>query len=130
MPQLSRSQIDQLGRRLRKTNPTTVEDLRLLEQVRILYEDSLTAVITVLTDLGLEPGSRMKTTGTIIEKLRRSPTMALSRMQDVAGARVVAEMNREEQDRLVERIVRRFDDVEVNDRRANPSFGYEPCMSS
>src|SRR6266545_4110963 len=114
MPQLSRSQIDQLGRRLRKTNPTTVEDLRLLEQVRILYEDSLTAVITVLTDLGLEPGSRMKTTGTIIEKLRRSPTMALSRMQDVAGARVVAEMNREEQDRLVERIVRRFDDVEVN----------------
>lgn len=123
MPPLSRSQIDELGRRLRRSDPT-VEDLELLEQVRSLYEAPLTEVIGVLVDLGLEPGSRSKTTGTIIDKLRRMPHLDLSRMQDIAGARVVAEMTRFEQDRLVERIKARFDTPKVRDRRAEPSFGY------
>ncbi len=123
MPLLSRSQIDQLGRRLRGSDPT-VEDLKLLERVRSLYEDPLTEVIGVLVDLGLEPGSRPKTTGTTIEKLRRMPDLRLSEMQDLAGARVVAEMTRGEQDLLVEQIRGRFDASKVKDRRADPSFGY------
>jgi hypothetical protein len=63
MPPLSRSQIDQLGRRLRDSDPT-VEDLQLLEHVHGLYQEPLARVIGVLVDLGLEPGSRPKTTGT------------------------------------------------------------------
>ncbi len=120
---LSRSRIDQLGRRLRGSDPT-VEDLTLLEQVRSLYERPLTEVITVLLDLGLEPGSRPKTTGTIIDKLRRMPGLELSRMQDLVGARVVAEMTRGEQDRIVERIKARFVNAKVVDRRVRPSHGY------
>ena len=123
MTQLSNRQLDELGDRLRVSDPTA-EDLELLGQVRGLYAASLAEVTRVLVDLGLEPGSRLKTTGTLVDKLRRIPGMQLSRIQDVAGARVVAEMNREEQDRLVERVTARFDDYRVKDRRAEPSFGY------
>ena len=122
MPQLSNRQIDRLGNRLRTSDPTA-EDLELLGQVRSLYAGALAEVTRVLADLGLEPGSRLKTVGTLVDKLRRIPE-PLSRIQDVAGARVVAEMNREEQDRLVERITARFDDCRVRDRRAEPSYGY------
>ena len=88
-----------------------------------MYAGALDEVTRVLADLGLEPGSRLKTVGTLVDKLRRIPE-PLSRIQDVAGARVVAEMTRGEQDRLVERITARFDDYRVKDRRAEPSFGY------
>jgi ppGpp synthetase/RelA/SpoT-type nucleotidyltranferase len=123
MPPLSRAQIDQLGRRLRDADPS-LEDLRLLEQVRNLYQSPLAQVIQVLVDLGLEPGSRPKTTGTIVEKLRRLPSLRLSEMQDLVGARVVLEMTRGEQDALVERITARFENSRTVDRRARPSHGY------
>jgi ppGpp synthetase/RelA/SpoT-type nucleotidyltranferase len=123
MPQLSNRQLDELGDRLRGSDPTA-EDLKLLGQVRSLYAGPLAEVTRVLVDLGLEPGGRLKTTGTLIDKLRRIPGMQLSRIQDVAGARVVADMTRREQDRLVERITARFDDYRVKDRRAEPSYGY------
>jgi len=45
-------------------------------------------------------------------------------MQDIAGTRIVAEMNRDEQDRMVERIVGLFPGADVVDRRGNPSSGY------
>jgi hypothetical protein len=41
-------------------------------------------VIGVLVDLGLEPGSRPKTTGTTIDKLRRIPGLSLSATPGVA----------------------------------------------
>ena len=123
MPPLARSQIDQLGRRLRDSDPT-VEDLQLLEQVRGLYQEPLARVIGVLVDLGLEPGSRPKTTGTTIDKLRRIPGLKLSEMQDLVGARVVVDTTRGEQDLLVERIEARFTNPRVVDRRARPSHGY------
>ena len=50
--------------------------------------------------------------------------MALSRMQDIAGVRLVAEMNRTEQNQLVARITELFPGAEVKDRRAEPSYGY------
>jgi ppGpp synthetase/RelA/SpoT-type nucleotidyltranferase len=123
MPPLSRSQIDQLGRRLRGSDPT-IEDLKLLERMRSLYEEPLTEVIAVLVGLGLEPGSRSKTTGTIVDKLRRIPELRLSEMQDLAGTRVVVGMTRGEQDVLVEQITARFDNPRIVDRRARPSHGY------
>lgn len=123
MPTLSRSEIDQLGRRLRASAPT-VEDLKRLEQVRSLYEAPLTEVIGVLVSLGLEPVSRSKTTGTMVDKLRRIPALRLSEMQDLAGTRVVVEMTRGEQDALVEQIRARFDKHRIVDRRTRPSHGY------
>ncbi len=123
MPRLSNRQLDEFGDRLRVSDPTA-EDLELLGQVRSLYAGPLAEVTRVLVDLGLEPGGRLKTTGTLIDKLRRIPGMQLSRIQDVAGVRIVAEMTREEQDGLVERITARFDDCKVKDRRAEPSYGY------
>ena len=120
---LSRAEIDQLGRRLRDSEPS-VEDLRILEQVRTLYQPPLAQVIAALVDLGLEPGSRSKTTGTIVEKLRRLPSLRLSEMQDLVGARVVLEMTRGEQDALVERITACCSNWRVVDRRARPSHGY------
>jgi ppGpp synthetase/RelA/SpoT-type nucleotidyltranferase len=74
--------------------------------------------------LGLQPTYRYKTTGTIIEKLQRNRSMSLTTMQDIAGARVVREMTRSQQDQVVQRIIRRFPDAEVIDRRVRPSFGY------
>jgi len=91
--ELSNRQIDRLGDRLRISDPTA-KDLELLGQVRGLYAGALAEVTRVLVDLGYEPGARLKTVGTLVDKLRRIPE-PLSRIQDVAGARVVVEMNRE-----------------------------------
>jgi ppGpp synthetase/RelA/SpoT-type nucleotidyltranferase len=127
MPELSRSQIDKLGRRLRRVGPNNVsdEDLNLLEQLLTAHGGVLTTVqLRLAKELDLPVTSRTKTTGTLVEKLQRSPTMALSRMQDIAGARLVVEMNWIEQDQLVARIVELFPGADVRDRRAEPSYGY------
>jgi ppGpp synthetase/RelA/SpoT-type nucleotidyltranferase len=127
MSELSRSQVDKLGRRLRRAGPNNVsdEDRDLLEALLGSYAPILSAVHERLTKaLGLPVTPRLKTTGTLVEKLQRNPNMALSRMQDIAGARLVAEMNRVEQDQLVAQIVELYPGVEPKDRRAEPSFGY------
>jgi ppGpp synthetase/RelA/SpoT-type nucleotidyltranferase len=45
-------------------------------------------------------------------------------MQDIAGARVVAEMTRNEQDELVTKIKQLYPEAREIDRRVRPSFGY------
>jgi ppGpp synthetase/RelA/SpoT-type nucleotidyltranferase len=123
-PLPSRSQVRKLGSRLRKPDPPTVEDLELLERVRAAYGQVLDQVVRTLLDHGLSSTGRLKTTTTIIEKLRRNPSMGLLTMQDIAGTRIVAEMDRNEQDGMVERLVGLFQNTEVVDRRAKPSSGY------
>jgi ppGpp synthetase/RelA/SpoT-type nucleotidyltranferase len=125
--ELSRSQVDKLGRRLRRSGLDHLSDADrdLLEQLVASHGPALAAVQGRLADaLGLRVTSRTKTTGTLVEKLQRSPSMALSRMQDIAGVRLVAEMNWTEQNQLVERIVELFPGADVKDRRAEPSHGY------
>lgn len=124
MNELSGSQVDKLGRRLRSIETPSVEDLRLLEQVRRTYEDARLEVVESLLGEGFEGTSGLKTTSTIIDKLRRETTMHLSRIQDIAGVRVVIDSNRLEQDRVVERIRGLFPDARTVDRRAKPSYGY------
>jgi len=127
MSELSRSQVDRLGRRLRRAGPTNVsdEDLDLLEKLLAAHAPVLVTVHERLTKaLSLPVTPRLKTTDTLVEKLQRNPGMALSRMQDVAGVRLVAEMNRAEQNQLVARIVEFFPGAQVTDRRAVPSHGY------
>ncbi|MGH2764696.1 MAG: hypothetical protein ACRDKA_02105 [Actinomycetota bacterium] len=119
---LSKSQIDKLGKRLSGSEAASEEDLRALEQVRLAHEPVLQEVVAELRSLGLAVSARLKTTGTIIDKLKQRT--ALSRMQDIAGCRIVASLTLEEQDNLVSRILRRFPGSKVVDRRRDPSHGY------
>jgi ppGpp synthetase/RelA/SpoT-type nucleotidyltranferase len=122
--ELSRSQIDRLGVRLRSIEPVPREDLELLQQVRAAYDDALASATSSLRErLGLEPTSRLKTVQTIIEKLQREKGR-LSTMQDIAGARVVADITRDEQDKVVASVRNLYPGAREIDRRARPSFGY------
>jgi hypothetical protein len=121
---LSGSQVDKLGRRLRDSETPSVEDLRLLEQVRRSHENARLEVVQALLAEGLQGTSRLKTTSTIIEKLQRESTMHLSRMQDIAGVRLVIDGERPDEDRVVERIHQLFPDAWTIDRRVRPSYGY------
>ncbi|HEX7165792.1 MAG TPA: hypothetical protein VF230_02310 [Acidimicrobiales bacterium] len=120
---LSRTQIDKLGERLRKSEPARPEDLALLEQLLRAHAPAMTEVATRLKGLGLAPTTRLKTRGTLIDKLRRQSTIRLTAVQDIAGARVVCGMTREEQDAVVARLVDEFSEARVVDRRVSPTFG-------
>lgn len=100
---LSISQIDRLGDRLRKSAATSEEDLELLEEVRAKHRAPMTAAQESLTFLDFPSTSRLKTTATIIDKLRREKTR-LSKMQDIAGVRFVRDMTLDEQDTIVSAI--------------------------
>lgn len=117
---LSRKEIDRLGKRLRDADVVGVDDLSRLRELRSKHGFALGAVTTILSEeLGYDTTSRIKTVGTLLEKLRRMP-LVLSQVQDIAGARLVVP-DRWEQDLVAERA--RFDG-DLKDRRAEPSFGY------
>jgi hypothetical protein len=120
---LSIAATNRLGDRLRKASEPTEDDLRLLQQLRADHDAPMSTVQDSLAALGLESTSRLKTTGTIFDKLIREQTR-LSRMQDIAGVRVVREMRLDEQDAMVEAIRRVYLDAHIADRRLNPSHGY------
>lgn len=122
---LSKNQVNRLGKRLRNSESVSQEDLQLLQQLRAAHADVLDQVAGILRDeLGLEPTSRLKTVNTLVDKVKRERTMALSKVQDIAGIRVVLEGTRIEQDGVVDAISQRFPGSEVVDRRVNPSHGY------
>jgi hypothetical protein len=101
---LSKSQIDKLGERLRATEQPTAEDRELLAELLAShakpFEDARTRVVTNVAGLGYVTG-RLKSTPSIIDKLKRSPAMRLSRMQDLAGVRVIVNGGRTIQDQAV-----------------------------
>ncbi|MBN1868047.1 hypothetical protein JW916_12240 [Candidatus Sumerlaeota bacterium] len=121
---LSKAQIDKLGERL-KGESFTGADLRLLNEYRQSFNEAYETVVRIIRDnLGLEPtGKQEKTSGSIAAKLRRQGSMNLSRMQDIAGCRVVV-TDIVEQDRVVELLCTTFSGARVVDRRAKPSHGY------
>ncbi len=121
---MSISQIRRLGDRLRHAAQPSVEDLELLQRLRLEYDAPLQIVERTLRDeLQMHATSRLKTVQTIIEKLVRERTR-LSSMEDIAGARIVEEMTLAEQDERVARIVAAFPSARLRDRRAMPSHGY------
>jgi len=80
-----------------------------------------------LVNLGFEPGTRVKTTQVLIEKLQRE-SCRLSQVQDLAGARVVVP-HLTAQDEAVSLMVEEFNrtgtrQCKIIDRRARPSHGY------
>lgn len=118
------SQIRRLGDRLRHAAQPSLEDLELLQQLRLEYDAPLQVVErTLRDDLGMHATSRLKTVQTIVDKLVRERTR-LSSMEDIAGARIVEEMTLAEQDARVAKISAAFASAKVRDRRVTPSHGY------
>jgi hypothetical protein len=131
----SREQIRKLGVRLASGNPISAEDDRALEELVACHLQALQLARPCLDGLADAAGTgplhitaRAKTTGTIIDKLRRQHGMSLARMRDLAGFRVVGAFGYTDQDRLYVEIARRFPadprPPDRVDRRATPSHGY------
>jgi ppGpp synthetase/RelA/SpoT-type nucleotidyltranferase len=119
---LSTSQLNKLGERLRKGQPTD-DDLRALDTFRLSFAAACEQVFRELSQLGLKPVSRpAKSTASIIAKLNRERSR-LSKMQDIAGCRVEVD-NMAEQDRMVNEIHAKFPHAVEHDRRQTPSHGY------
>jgi ppGpp synthetase/RelA/SpoT-type nucleotidyltranferase len=123
MKKISKTQIDQLGDRLRKA-PLSEADLGILDDYRksfgVAYEEVVRAI---RGKLNLEPTGRpAKSTSSIIEKLHRE-SIRLSQMQDIAGCRVVV-ADIQKQNNVVERLRKVFPSASVVDRRIHPSYGY------
>ena len=116
---MTKSQINKLGEQLRRANELHPDALSQLQQFRYSYDEPMFRAQTLLGAEGLEATSRLKTTNTIIEKLRRERTR-LAEMQDIAGLRIVSKMDLTGQDNLVNRIVNIFPNTKVKDSGKDP----------
>jgi ppGpp synthetase/RelA/SpoT-type nucleotidyltranferase len=128
-PPLSTSQIERLGVRLVQEAKPVEADLELLHQVLGTYSEVLAgAVERVRNGLGVSPTSRVKNTGTILEKLNRYGGHWLKSIQDLAGMRIVAGSERRGQNAIVQQLVEVFGEdprsPKVIDRRTAPVHGY------
>lgn len=123
MTNLSNTQIDRLGDRLRQGSPAE-SDLRILDEYRRSFEEAYETVVrTLRAALHLEPTGRpAKSTSSLIEKLRRE-SIRLSQVQDIAGCRVVI-ANIAEQERIAVALLFMWSGASIIDRRADPSHGY------
>lgn len=119
--------LDRLGGRLAVDARASDDELDQLAEVIRAYQVVLDEVKAQLVELGFSPTTRVKTQRTLIEKLRRESGMRLSRVQDLAGARIVVS-DRREQDQARDRICTHFAAAghacRVRDRREDPSHGY------
>jgi hypothetical protein len=125
---ISGNQLDKLGKRLAQHAAISDEDYELLARVAEFYQAVTDKVQERLQALGLEPTTRgFKSTATMVDKLRRTH-LPLKDIQDLGGARIVVDGDRLAQDRVVERIMRAFEDCPKPplkiDRRDKPSHGY------
>lgn len=131
----SRNQINKLGKRLAASTEISPEDSALLEDLIACHQESLEQARPRLDGLAETVGTRRlyisarpKTTGTIVEKLRRSPNGPLGSIQDLAGFRIVGDITFAQQDELCEELKRRFPadprEPSSKNRRLEPSYGY------
>ncbi len=123
VPALSKRQIDKLGERLRDS--ADAEDRALLRQRRDTFRDPLLAVAFDLERMGLgkPDGLRLKRPESVIAKLKRDARIRLSRMQDMAGCRLVTN-SKAEQDLIYARLQSHFDVYRAYDMRDKPHSGY------
>lgn len=119
----SRRQIDRLGERLRAG--VTPEDRLLLDGYQESFFGTLLAVNFDLGRMGIgeSDGGRLKRPESIIAKLERDSRIRLSRMQDIAGCRLLA-ANKAEQDEIYARLQTDFDIYRAYDIRETPHSGY------
>jgi putative GTP pyrophosphokinase len=121
--EISKTQIDRLGDRLKKGN-ITEDDLRLLDHYRNSFTESYEIVVGAIRQkLGLEPTGRpAKSTTSISEKLRRE-SIRLTQIQDIAGCRLIVS-DIEKQEAVVKSLSEIFEAVRIEDRRQRPSNNY------
>lgn len=121
--EVSKTQIDRLGDRLKKGNITEA-DLRLLDQYRLSFSEAYEFVVgAIRTKLALElTGRPAKSTTSISEKLLRE-SIRLTQVQDIAGCRLVV-LGITDQELVVDSLSELFDNVTIVDRREQPSHGY------
>jgi ppGpp synthetase/RelA/SpoT-type nucleotidyltranferase len=126
---LSNSALERLGRRLVAGDQPQEQDIEQLHTLLASYGPVLaSSVDRVSATIGFVPSSRVKTTATILEKLRRNGGHTLSSVHDLAGMRIVVSGGRTEQDRVAEQICEAFSDgsrtPRTIDRRLQPVQGY------
>jgi len=121
--EMTKTQIDRLGDRLKKGNISD-DDLRLLDSYRRSFSEAYEIVVgSVRKDLALEPTGRpAKSTTSIADKLRRE-SIRLTQIQDIAGCRLIVP-NIANQESVVQSLKSLFEDVTIVDRRKQPSHGY------
>jgi ppGpp synthetase/RelA/SpoT-type nucleotidyltranferase len=121
---LTVSAINRLSTRIRKSDVLSTGDLDLLQRLREEHFDLLDGVQADIQSRlsAVDQTSRLKTVQTIVDKVRRGTS--LSRMQDIAGVRIVQQMNRVQQDYLVSQVAEAVGECKIVDRRAKPQFGY------
>ncbi len=89
---ISKGIVDRAGNALRN-EPQNEEALEVLDAWRTIHAEPLKKTVEVASELYGEStaslSSRLKRAVSIIEKLKRQPEMKLSRMQDIAGVRLV-----------------------------------------
>jgi hypothetical protein len=126
---VSKSQVERLGKRLVESDAPSPVDLQLLRRLLLVRSSALeTAIGRVRDELALAPTSRIKNTGTILEKLRRNGGSGLKSIQDLAGMRIVGDFDRRGQDDVVSAVCDLFAGEtrkpKVIDRRIEPMHGY------
>lgn len=110
---MTKSQINKLGKSLKKsiTSNTKIEtdDLIKLQNYRISFNEDLTKVFGHISNIAKENRSdsivafRIKRIESILSKIKRQPTMALSNMGDIAGCRIIVY-----DDRIIYKIVEKI----------------------
>jgi putative GTP pyrophosphokinase len=120
---LSKSQIDQLGERIRGGMPSAL-DMKDLDSYRLSFASAYAHVVgRIRSELDFElTGRPTKSTTSISDKLARESTR-LSQIQDIAGCRVVVP-DVMVQDLVVTRLTGIFGRGAIFDRRQKPSSGY------
>ncbi len=88
----SKSRVSRAGENIRNGNPTA-DDLRVVEEWRAAHRGVLNTFQAILRSrtrgTGITVAQRHKRKRTIFDKLLRLPGMQLSRMDDVAGCRLI-----------------------------------------
>jgi hypothetical protein len=123
---ISKSALDRLGVRMAAGEQIAAADLEQFEVVSATCDEAASRMASHLSDLGYYAVPRAKTTGTLVDKLRRQHTR-LSQVQDLAGVRFVV-TDRLAQDEAVAAVRHMCQtlgyDLKVDDLRNDPSYGY------
>jgi ppGpp synthetase/RelA/SpoT-type nucleotidyltranferase len=125
---VTKGEFNRLGDRLIADATPSEADLQALAAVLPAYQETLERIKVQLHDLGYAPTGRVKTTTTMTDKLRRTHGMELSRMQDIAGARIVVHnlaAQDEAKDKISEFYTAQGCPLRMVDRRVDPRFGYK-----
>jgi ppGpp synthetase/RelA/SpoT-type nucleotidyltranferase len=124
---VSKGELNRLGDRLAESESPSEEDLVLLASALSAYQGTVELVKADLRSIGFSPTGRVKTTKTMVDKLRRTRGMQLSRMQDLAGTRITVR-DFAAQDDCKDQICQFYgdlhDEIKIVDRRIDPRFGY------